>query len=523
MANTIASVVLGGFLVLLVYLYNLLVLKPKNLRAKLQRQGIRGPSPSFLVGNIPDMERILQHRRLTHSTPTTATEDYPTAISGDWPSIVFPYLEEWKNEYAGPVFLYSTGIIQQLYITDAEMVKEICLCTSLNLGKPSYLSKDRGPLLGRGIFSSNGPIWVHQRKTIAPEFYVEKVKSMVKLMVESTTSMLTTWERRFEDEAGGIADINVDDDLRGLSADIISRACFRSGYSQGEEIFLKLKTLQGLMSKRSIGVPGSRFLPTKMNRAIWKNEKKINSMILKVVKQQTESSHEKDLLQMILEGAKSNKYDNDGRPIKIPWEEFMVDNCKSIYFAGHETTATTASWALMLLAAHPDWQARARAEVLEICGDRPPDANMLRNMKTLTMVIHETLRLFPPTVFVVRTALEDIEFKGIMIPKGMNMQIPIPILHRDRDLWGPDAHKFDPERFAHGIVGACKTPQAYMPFGVGSRVCAGQHFAMTELKVILSLVLSKFCFSLSPAYRHSPVFRLVIVPENGVCLRLWTA
>lgn len=139
------------------------------------------------------------------------------------------------------------------------------------------------------------------------------------------------------------------------------------------------------------------------------------------------------------------------------------------------------------------------------------------------MVIHETLRLFPPTVFVVRTALEDIEFKGIMIPKGMNMQIPIPILHRDRDLWGPDAHKFDPERFAHGIVGACKTPQAYMPFGVGSRVCAGQHFAMTELKVILSLVLSKFCFSLSPAYRHSPVFRLVIVPENGVCLRLWTA
>lgn len=99
MANTIASVVLGGFLVLLVYLYNLLVLKPKNLRAKLQRQGIRGPSPSFLVGNIPDMERILQHRRLTHSTPTTATEDYPTAISGDWPSIVFPYLEEWKNEY----------------------------------------------------------------------------------------------------------------------------------------------------------------------------------------------------------------------------------------------------------------------------------------------------------------------------------------------------------------------------------------------------------------------------------------
>ncbi|GMY23002.1 cytochrome P450 714C2-like isoform X1 [Fagus crenata] len=104
--------------------------------------------------------------------------------------------------------------------------------------------------------------------------------------------------------------------------------------------------------------------------------------------------------------------------------------------------------------------------------------------------------------------------------KGINVQIPIPILQRHCDLWGSDAHKFNPERFAHGIVGACKTPQAYLPFGVGSCVCADQHFAMTELKVILSLILSKFCFSLSPAYHHSPSFRLVIVLEHGVTLRV---
>ncbi len=136
----------------------------------------------------------------------------------------------------------------------------------------------------------------------------------------------------------------------------------------------------------------------------------------------------------------------------------------------------------------------------------------------LTIVIQETLRLYPPAAFVIREALENITFKDIMISKGINVQIPIPILQRHCDLWGSDAHKFNPERFAHGIVGACKTPRAYLPFGVGSRVCAGQHFAMTELKVILSLILSKFCFSLSPAYRHSPAFRLVIVPEHGVTL-----
>ncbi|XP_023890887.2 cytochrome P450 714C2 isoform X2 [Quercus suber] len=396
------------------------------------------------------------------------------------------------------------------------MVKEISLCTSLNLGKPSYLSKDRGPLLGQGILSSNGATWAHQRKIIAPELYIDKVKGMVNLMVDSTTSMLRSWESRIENE-GGIADIKINDDLRSLSADIISRACFGSNYSQGEEIFLKLKTLQGIMSKGNVGIPGFRFLPSKNNRAMWKLEEEINSMILKVVKQHTEASYEKDLLQMILEGAKSNN-DYYG-----PCDKFIVDNCKNIYFAGHETTAITASWSLMLLAAHPEWQARARAEVLEIVGDSLPDANMLRNMKTLTMVIQETLRLYPPAAFVNREALEDITFKDMMIPKGINIQIPIPILQLHYDLWGPDAHKFNPERFAHGIVGAGKTPQAYMPFGVGSRVCVGQHFAMTELKVILSLILSKFCFSLSPAYQHSPTFRLVIAPEHGVTLRVRTA
>ena len=131
------------------------------------------------------------------------------------------------------------------------------------------------------------------------------------------------------------------------------------------------------------------------------------------------------------------------------------------------------------------------------------------------MVIQETLRLYPPAAFVNREALEDITFKDMMIPKGINIQIPIPI-------WGPDAHKFNLKRFAHGIVGACKTPQAYMPFGVGARVCTGQHFAMTELKGDF-ISHSIQVLLLSPAYQHSPAFRLVIAPEHGVTLRVRTA
>ncbi|CAI0438431.1 unnamed protein product [Linum tenue] len=139
------------------------------------------------------------------------------------------------------------------------------------------------------------------------------------------------------------------------------------------------------------------------------------------------------------------------------------------------------------------------------------------------MVIQETLRLYPPAVFVVREALEDIKFKHITIPKGMNVQVPISIVQQDPELWGPDAHLFNPERFAGGILGATTTTSggaqaAYIPFGVGPRVCVGQHFAMMELKVILSLILLNFRFSISPSYVHSPGFALVVQPANGVWL-----
>lgn len=91
-------------------------------------------------------------------------------------SFVGLYMWYFMFKITGSVFMYSAGTIQILCVTDVEMMKEISQSTSLNLGKPSYLSRDHGPLLGQGIFSSNGPYWAHQRKTIAPEFYLNKVK-----------------------------------------------------------------------------------------------------------------------------------------------------------------------------------------------------------------------------------------------------------------------------------------------------------------------------------------------------------
>uniref|UniRef100_A0A0D3HQQ8 Cytochrome P450 n=1 Tax=Oryza barthii TaxID=65489 RepID=A0A0D3HQQ8_9ORYZ len=498
-------------ILLFFYVYIILWLRPERLRQKLRSQGVRGPKPSFLFGNIPEMRRIQQLAKSAHEQEAGSADMF----SSNYVATLFPYFLHWSRVY-GSIYLYSTGSIQVLNVTDSNMVKELANCKSLDFGKPCYLQKERGALLGMGILTSNGDLWVHQRKVIAPELFMERVKGMMNLMMEAAMSMLNSWKNEVEDR-GGSAEIVVDEFLRTFSADVISRACFGSSFSEGKEIFIKIRQLQTTMAKQSllIGVPGSRYLPTRSNREIWNLDSSIRTLILNISKKYELVSStlvNNDLLHAIIQGSK------DGPLHSCTPEDFIVDNCKNIYFAGHETTSTTAAWCLMLLASHHEWQSRARVEFLDICQGKPLDFDILRKLKTLTMVIQETLRLYPPASFVVREALNDMKLGGIDIPKGTNIWIPITMAHRDPSVWGPSADKFDPDRFANGIAGACKPPHMYMPFGVGVRTCAGQNLAMVELKVVLSLLLSKFEFKLSPNYVHCPAFRLTIEPGKGVPL-----
>ncbi|XP_047154769.1 cytochrome P450 714C2-like isoform X2 [Vigna umbellata] len=498
------SILFLSFVGLLCYLYTSFVDKPNRLRSKLMKQGISGPPPTILLGNILE----LQKARSATSKSSSSSSKVPS--SHNCAALLLPLFDKWRNEY-GQVFVFSLGTIQIVCVNQPDIVREVTVCTSLDMGKPAYQLKHIGPLVGQGILTSNGTKWVHQRKIIAPELYMEKVKGMMNIISESAVSVVNSWSNRIEAE-GGVADIKIDECMRNFSGNVISRACFGSNYTKSEEIFLKLTALQELLSWKNLfrRIPGMCYLPTKTNREIWTLEKEVNEMILQVVKERKETSFEKDLLQMVLENVK------DSKPSKEAIDDFIVDNCKNIYLAGYETTAVSATWCLMLLAANPDWQDRVRAEVTEICRGRIPDFSMLGKMKQLAMVIHEVLRLYPPVTVVSREALKDMKFGNLDVPKGFNLWIMVVSLHTNPDIWGDDAYKFKPERFANGTIGSCKLPHVYMPFGVGPRVCLGQNLAIVELKMIIALILSKFTFSLSPRYVHSPTLRLLIEPEHGV-------
>ncbi|KAK3443992.1 hypothetical protein EUGRSUZ_B04030 [Eucalyptus grandis] len=477
-AKVLISIAVVGVIGVFLRLYNALVVKPEKLRSLLRKQGINGPPPAFLLGNIMEIKKARSSS--SSSAPKTAPGQPPARH--DCAAVLFPFFDKWRKQY-GDIFAFSLGNTQIIHVNQPDVVREITTCTSLDLGKPSYQFKERGPLMG----------------------------GMINLINESTETLLKSWKNKV-DAAGGVASINIDQHMRSFSGDVISRACFGSNFAKGEEIFHKLRALQEAMSKKvlSTGIPGMRYLPTKTNREAWALEKEVRSLILQVVKERMEAAYEKDLLQMLLEGAKNSDLSQEAM------DRFIVDNCKNIYLAGYETTAVSATWCLMLLASSQEWQNRVRAEVLEVCGDRLPDADVIRKMKLLTMVINESLRLYSPVPVVSREALTDMKFGDLQVPEGVNVWTMVFTLHTDPEIWGPDSYSFNPGRFANGITGACKLPHLYMPFGVGPRVCLGQNLAMVELKILIAQLLSNFSFTLSPNYIHSPALRLVIEPEHGV-------
>ncbi|KAG8633628.1 cytochrome P450 714C2 [Manihot esculenta] len=497
------TIVVIALLGVLLRLYNVLVMKPKRLRSVLKKQGINGPPPAFLLGNMRQIQKTLSSVVKANAPP----------LIHNYAALLFPFIELWQKEY-GQVLVFSLGNIQVLNLNQPDIVKEYTTCVSWDLGRSSININDLGPLLGQGILTSNGAFWSHQRKIIAPEFYMEKIKGMVNLITESAISLVNSWKSIIERD-GGMADIKVDEGLISFSADVISRACFGSNYSEGEKIFMKLMDLQKAVSNKGIaafGIPGMRYLPTESNRKAWALEKEIRDLIMKVVKEREEAASKKDLLQMILEGAKSSNLNGEAM------ERFIVDNCKTIYLAGFDTTAVSSSWCLMLLALNQQWQDRVRAEIVEICGGGMLNYDMIRKMKLLNMVIQETMRLYPPVSIVAREALNDVKLGNINVPKGVNIWSIVSLLHTDPGTWGPDSYKFNPARFANGITSACKYPFLYMPFGIGPRMCLGQNLAMVELKILMALILSNFSFTISPKYVHSPTFNLVIKPEHGVNL-----
>ncbi|KAH7569959.1 hypothetical protein JRO89_XS05G0024300 [Xanthoceras sorbifolium] len=378
---------------------------------------------------------------------------------------IHPFIYTWVKLY-GKNFIIWYGHQAQLVVTEPELIKEILDNKEESYPKTKlqgYLKK----LLGEGLVTSEGDKWFKQRKLANHAFHGESLKGMIPAMIASVEMMLERWR-----------------------------------HHDGKEI----------------EVFQEKLVKTSDNIELDKLEQEIRESFIKMINERVEKmkmgkldSNANDFLGSLLQA-----YHHTDKTKKISRDD-MIDECKTFYLVGHETTTILLTWTILLLAIHADWQEKVRKEVLELFGKQNPKPDNIGRLKTMSMVFSETLRLYPPVVSLTRRINKEVRLGKLTLPANMEFNIPITQLHHNPDIWGEDVHLFKPERFSEGMAKATNNNTAiYLPFGLGPRNCVGLNFATTQAKIALSMILQRYKFNLSPNYVHSPVEFLTLRPQHGL-------
>ncbi len=205
----------------------------------------------------------------------------------------------------------------------------------------------------------------------------------------------------------------------------------------------------------------------------------------------------------------------DGAPLS---DEDVVDNLLTFLSAGHETTARTLTWLFYLLSEEPGARARVEAEIDALDMNAAPPEDWAGVLPYCVAVIKETLRLYPAAPLVARTAIGPDRVAGRDVPAGAELVASTWVLHRHRRLWR-DPDVFDPARFL-GEDGAAIHRCAFIPFGIGPRVCIGASFGMQEMVIVMAEFLKRLRFSFAGSEKPAPVMRITIQPSADVAMRV---
>nr|A0A517FNC4.1 RecName: Full=Cytochrome P450 CYP72A616; Short=PpCYP72A616 [Paris polyphylla]QDS03631.1 cytochrome P450 CYP72A616 [Paris polyphylla] len=479
--------------------------RPRRLERSLRSQGVDGNLYRFLNGDLKETVRLTKEARAQPISPP----------SHRFLHRINPLLLRAISHH-GKFALTWIGPTPRVSIMDPELVREVLSNKFGHFAKPKAAPIVK--LLATGLANYEGEKWVRHRRIINPAFHLEKLKRMLPAFFSCCSELIGRWESLVGcDES---REVDVWPELQNLTGDVISRTAFGSSYAEGRRIF-QLQSEQAellIQAVQTVYIPGYRFLPTPKNIRRTKIDKEVRALLRSIIEKRENAMkmgdvHD-DLLGLLMEYNLKESEHFNSKNIGMTTED-VIEECKLFYFAGQETTSVLLTWTMILLGMHPSWQDRAREEVSQVFGKNKPDFDGLSRLKTVTMILYEVLRLYPPIIFLTRRTYKPMMLGGITFPPEVQLALPIIFIHHDPEFWGEDAEEFNPDRFADGVSKASKNQMAFFPFGWGPRICIGQGFAMLEAKMGLSMILQRFSFELSPNYSHAPHTKITLQPQHG--------
>ena len=334
-------------------------------------------------------------------------------------------------------------------------VKRILVSNHRNYTKGMGLDRVK-ILLGNGIMTSEGEFWRHQRMMLQPLFHRRIITEFARVIGEANTRLLDRWEelaRRGEP-------VNLTDEMSELTLDIILRAVF------GRDL-----------ERLSAELGGNPFeVVTKEQARDLKFAYKFRSLTRLVAgliaRRRAGDEQHFDYVSMLMSA-------RDKETGEAMGERDLIDEIMTLVVAGHETTASGLNWTWYLLSQHPEVESKLHAEIDAAPADDAPGLAQMERLAYTRQVIDEALRLYPPGWLLSRRPVEADVLSGYQIPAGVNVLLPLYLLHRHPRYWhDPDA--FMPERFAPEHE-AERPRFAYMPFAAGPRHRIGESFALYEM------------------------------------------
>ncbi|MBQ0934161.1 cytochrome P450 [Ideonella paludis] len=361
--------------------------------------------------------------------------------------------------------------------------------------------------LGQNVLTTEGALWQRQRRMLMPAFTPKRVAGYAALMVQAGHQGLNALATSPSREH------TMDTVWNRMTIEVILRTLF--GEARPGEADAAMHATQVLSATAfkemfwPVTLPDWLPLPGKAAKraALRTLRQLINGRIEERLAQAQPTST--DLLGQLLA-----LRDEDGQALS---RQEVFDQCVVTFQAGHETSSTALLWWSALMARHPEAQARARQEVRSLLGPRDPCAEDMAQLPWLSATLKEAMRLYPPVAALMsRRTTAPITLGGWAIPQGAMLRITPWVLHRDARTF-PEPQAFRPERF---MAPAEAPPKgAYIPLGLGPRVCLGQHFATLEMTLLAAMMLQRFELRWPEgAAEPVPQMHVTLRPKGGLRL-----